>query len=78
MPTIDDVREMAYNLAALPQLKKQPVNPDAAIFRYWLEHKQELGTPATAELELDDGSRALITGTGAILVWRGGDEVEVL
>ena len=75
--TIDDIQAMAYNAAAQRALKKQPVNPEAAIFRYWLAHK-DVGVPVTPELELDDGSRAVVMSTGKVLQWTGGDDVAEL
>jgi hypothetical protein len=77
MATLEDVQAMAYNVVALPSLKKQKVVPEAAIYRYWLANK-DVGTPATAEIPLDDGSRAVVTSSGRVLHWTGGDTVEVL
>lgn len=74
---MNDVQAMAYNAMSLPQPKKHVVNPTAAIYRYWLLHK-DVGTPLTGEMTLDDGTTALVTSTGRVLHWLGGDQVEVL
>lgn len=83
--TLDDLRLMAYRVAALPKPTRTSMfgsatgnpDPDAAIFKYWSSHK-EVGLPYTREYRLDDDSVGVITATGRILHWLGGDQVEVL
>lgn len=75
--TIDDVQDLAYQAASLPTLAKRKVDRTAAIFKFWTANK-EVGTPLTNEYKLDDGTTALITSTGKVLHWTGGDTVEVL
>jgi len=62
---------------ALPVPKLDPANPDSAIFKYWRANK-DVGTPMTNEVEVEEGGTALITSTGRILHWLGGEDVEVL
>jgi len=62
---------------SFPVPKLDPTNPDSAIFKYWLSHK-DVGTPMTNEIEVEEGGVAVITSTGRILHWMGGNEVEVL
>ena len=76
MTNLADVQQMAYNAAALPALKKQPVNTDAAIYKFWLDiANRDVGVPITAEIMLDDGTTAVVCSTGKILHWVGGDQV---
>lgn len=75
--TIDDVQQMAYSAAALPALKNKPINPDAALFKYWLANK-DVGVRLTDEITLDDGTTAIVCSTGKVLHWVQGDQVEVL
>jgi hypothetical protein len=75
--TLDDLQARAYNAAALPMLKTQQVNPDAAIFKYWTQHK-DVGVPITGEIALEDGTTAVIFSTGRIVHWLQGDQVEVI
>jgi len=83
--TLDDLRKMAYRVAALPKPTRTSMfghsqgepNPDAAIFKFWSSHK-EYGVPYSKEYSLNDGTTAILTATGRILHWIGGDEVEVL
>lgn len=72
--TIEDVQQKAYNAAALPTLKAQSIDPDAAIYRFWLNDKS-IGVPLTAEIALDDGTTAVIFSTGTVAHWLGGDTV---
>lgn len=72
--TIDDIQQKAYNAAALPALKPQPVDPGAAIYLFWLNDKS-IGVPLTAEIDLDDGTKAVIFSTGKVAHWLGGDTV---
>jgi hypothetical protein len=76
--TIEDVQALAWNVMALPAPKKQTPNQTAALYRYWLEHKDEVGARMTAELALADGTAAIVTASSKVLWWKGGDEVEVV
>ncbi len=76
MATIDDAQALAYGLAN-PAVT---FNPDAAIARKWLALKQQgtfIGVPIGPEMPLDNGRVAQAFTSGAVLVWRGGDEVTV-
>ena len=80
--TIEEMQVTAFNVMALPTPKKftqaeRNAIPNSAIFKYWLTNK-DVGTPMTREQPMDDGTTALITTTGKILHWVGGDNVEVL
>jgi hypothetical protein len=75
--TIDDVLDLAYQAATLPTPRKTTVNRDAAIFKFWKANR-EVGTPVTTEYALDDGTTAVVTATGRVLQWTGGDTVLVL
>lgn len=75
--TIEELLERAYQVAALPTLRRQPINPDAAIYKYWKAHP-EVGPIAMQEIDVDEGGRAVITLTGKVVWWKGGDVVEVL
>jgi len=78
MTSLNDLQAMAYNAAALPTLKKQVVNQDAAIFKAWLADKS-IGVPVTAEIALDDGTTAVVFSSGKIAHWLGnGPDVEVV
>jgi len=74
--TIEDLQKQAWRLMAVPAPKLNAPNPDAAIYKYWLSHR-EVGTPMTNEIALDDGTTALITSTGRILHWLGAEDVAV-
>ena len=61
--------------------KATDYSPDYAIVRKWRSLKADgvyLGAPTTGELTLDDGGVAQCFSSGAILVWTGGDEVQVV
>jgi hypothetical protein len=73
---IDDVQALAWRLMGQPTPKLKTPNPDAALYRYWLSDKS-VGTPMTGELALEDGTVAIVMSTGKILLWTGGDNVEV-
>ena len=75
--TLDDLQAKAWQVMSAPAPKITAPNPDAAIYRFWLAHK-DVGPPLTNEQKLDDGTTAILTATGRILHWRGGDEVAVL
>lgn len=79
--TIDDVRALAWNVCALPSPARRIPRPDAngelpAIYKYWLANP-DVGTRMTDEIVLNDGTTALITATGHVLHWVGGDTVLV-
>lgn len=76
MLTIDDLHAQAWVLMSATTPKLHKPNPDAAIYKYWLTHK-EVGTAMTDELQLADGTVAVITSTGRILHWLGGEDVAV-
>jgi len=77
--TLDDVQAIAFQCMALPQPTKTNLKVDvnAAIYKYWLAHK-EVGTPITKEYDLADNTRAQVMSTGRVLHWLGGDDVEVV
>lgn len=75
--TIDELQAKAWTVMGMPSPKISAPNPDAALYRYWLMNK-DVGPPMSNEYALDDGTVALITATGRILHWLGGDEVDVL
>lgn len=75
--TIDELQAKAWTVMSMPSPKISAPNTDAALYRYWLANK-DVGPPMTNEYALDDGTAALITATGRILHWLGGDQVEVL
>lgn len=72
-----DVQKMAWRVMALPAPKLNAPVTTSAIYKYWDAHK-DVGPPVTNELALSDGTTALITATGRVLHWLGGDDVEVL
>jgi hypothetical protein len=77
MATLDDAQAAAFKLA------NQDVvfNPDSAIAKKWLQFKREgylIGVPIGPEMRLDDGSVAQPFTSGAVLVWRGGEEVDLV
>jgi hypothetical protein len=71
---IEDVIDIAYNAAALPTPKNRKPNRNAALYRYWVEHR-EVGTRLTDEFPLEDGTAAIVCSTGKVLHWTGGDTV---
>jgi uncharacterized protein with LGFP repeats len=77
MPNLNDAQAAAFTLAN-PQAV---FNPDAAIAKKWLELKAEgtlIGVPIGPEMQLDDGTAAQAFTSGAVLVWRGDSNVDVL
>lgn len=74
--TLEDLQKQAY-VTTLPDRDPATVNLGTGLADYWLRHKEELGTPVTAELDLDDGRTAQRFATGRILVYDGG-MIEVL
>jgi hypothetical protein len=77
MATLDDVQLMAYNAVTLPPLQYQVVDAQTAIFKFWRDNK-DVGVPVTAEIALADGTTALVTSSGRVLHWLGGEQVEVV
>jgi hypothetical protein len=77
MTSLADVIAQAYNAAALPTLKRQQVNTDAAIYKFWLANR-DIGVPLTAEIPLDDGTTAVIFSTGKVAHWLSGESVELV
>jgi uncharacterized protein with LGFP repeats len=80
MPTLADLQSRTFNTAGT---KRRPIvlNPDSAIGRKWLELKASnapVGVPLGPEEPLDDGQVAQAFSSGAVLVWRGGDVVDVV
>jgi len=77
MPTLNDAQAAAFRLAS----QNAEFNPDSAIAKHWLELKREgtlIGVPIGQEMELDGGDVAQAFTSGAVLVWRGGDQVDLL
>jgi uncharacterized protein with LGFP repeats len=74
MPDLNDAQAAAYKLAN-PNIT---FNPDAAIAKKWLELKADgvlIGVPIGNEMDVDGGHRAQAFTSGAVLVWRGGNDV---
>lgn len=78
------LQDMAYKVLTRPKPSKLDLptyfedGSKAAIFEYWLGHKN-VGTPVTKELDVhpdDGGGKALITIRGIILHWVNGQVVE--
>jgi uncharacterized protein with LGFP repeats len=71
MPTQLDAQKQAYTLAN-PDVA---VNPDAAIYKHWLDLKAAgtlIGVPIGSEIHDDDGVHVYQSFTsGAVLVWDG-------
>ena len=85
MATEDDAQAQAYKLAN-PAVE---FSTDSAIARKWLELKQAgtfIGVPIALELELDatvlgggpEHQTAQSFTSGVVLVWRGGDQVDLI
>ena len=77
MPTLDDAQQAAYRLANPNVL----FNPETAIAKRWLELKADgvlIGVPIGQEMPLDGGGAAQAFTSGAVLVWRGGDTVDLV
>jgi hypothetical protein len=76
--TITDAQAQAYALAN-PEVV---FNPDTAIAKKWLALKEQgilIGVPIGPEMTLSDGTgqRAQAFTSGAVLVWTGGDDVDL-
>lgn len=71
-----DLENLAYQVASLPSLPRKPVNPEAAIYKYVRAHP-EVGPIAMHEIDVDEGGKGLVTVTGRVLWWHGGDDIEV-
>lgn len=77
MPTIDDAQAQAFTLAN----PNAVYNPSAAITKKWLALKAQgvlIGVPVGTELPLDDGTVAQAFTSGCVLLWRGGDTVDLV
>ena len=75
--TLDDLQARAWQIMAAPTPKITKPDPDTALFKYWKAHK-DVGPPMTNELAVEEGGTAILTATGRILHWLGGEDVEVL
>ncbi len=77
MATLDDAQAAAWNLAG----QNIPWDPALAIPAKWLALKRDgtfIGVPIGPEMQLDGGQRAQAFTSGAVLVWRGGNLVDVV
>lgn len=77
MATLNDAQAAAFKLAN-PEVV---FNPESAIAKKWLQLKSEgllIGVPIGPEIALDDGSVAQPFTSGGVLVWRGGEEVDLV
>jgi uncharacterized protein with LGFP repeats len=77
MPTLDDAQAAAFKLAN----QSADFNPDSAIAKRWLQLKRDgmlIGVPIGQEMALDNGHVAQAFTSGAVLVWRGGDQVDLV
>jgi uncharacterized protein with LGFP repeats len=77
MPTLNDAQAAAFKLAN----KDAEFNPDSAIAKRWLQLKRDgmlIGVPIGQEMPLDNGQVAQAFTSGAVLVWRGGDQVDLV
>lgn len=71
-----DAQAAAYQLAN----PDTPYNPEAAITKAWLALKAQrvlIGVPIGPEMPLEDGSVAQAFTSGAVLIWKGGDTVDL-
>ena len=76
MATTQNVEAQAWS-AVLPELD---FNPGAAIVRKWRDLRTQgrpVGVPVTPEMSIEDGHVAQGFSSGYILIWTGGDQVEV-
>lgn len=76
MATVRDVEAQIWR-SVLAELE---YHADAAIPKKWRALKAEqmpVGVPVTPEIEVEDGHRAQGFSSGYVLVWVGGDNVEV-
>lgn len=69
--TLEDLQKQAY-VTTLPDVAPADVNLTTGLADYWIRHKDELGTPLTKEIDLDDGRVAQRFATGRILVFDAG------
>lgn len=77
MPTILDAQAQAYKLAN-PQI---PFGPDLAICKKWLALKKSgvlIGVPIGPETDVGNGQVAQAFTSGAVLLWKGGDVVDLV
>ena len=77
MPSLNDAQSAAYKLA-VPTIA---YNPDAAIAKKWLSLKAQgifVGVPIGPEIDVGNGHKAQPFSSGAVLVWKGGDTVDVV
>ncbi len=79
MASLDDVQQTAFKVAA-PDLT---VDSGSAIYKKWVALKAAgtyIGVPMGAEIPLDDegGGNAQVFSSGVVLVWRSGDQVDVV
>ncbi len=77
MATLNDVHEAAYKLAN-PNVV---FRPNAAIAKKWLALKAEgvlIGVPIGDEMDIGSQQKAQAFTSGAVLVWRGGNTVDLL
>jgi hypothetical protein len=82
--SISDAQTKAYQLANA----NTPYDENAAIVKKWLSLKQEgtfIGVPIGDEIPLDDPTEdgganqmAQAFTSGVVLVWRGGDKVDIV
>ena len=83
MASLTEAQSQAFQLASAGT----PFDPDSAIAKKWLELKQKgtyIGVPIGPELVLDDltedggaNQTAQAFTSGVVLVWRGGDKVDI-
>lgn len=74
MPDLNDVQAAAYKLAK-PNVQ---FDPKFAIVKKWLELKAEgtlIGVPIGDEMDVGNGQKAQAFTSGAVLLWRGGNDV---
>lgn len=74
---LDEAQAAVYRLAN-PQVE---YNAGAAITKAWLRLKLDgslIGVPIGPEMPLEDGRVAQGFTSGALLVWSGGDDVELV
>lgn len=80
MKTKEELQEIAYKIAcaAKPNANTAKALPtgSGAIYNYWKEHKT-VGVPYTAEYDVTEGGKALVTSTGVILYWDGSSVSEI-
>jgi hypothetical protein len=80
MPRLEDAQAAAFQLAN----QFTPFNPDSAIAKAWLDLKKRgvfIGVPIGPEMPIEgDGTAqaAQAFTSGAVLVWRGGNDVDLI